>query len=71
MRDGKFVGGKILLDATRGNIGIAYAMLGAPYRIPVALCPHRFAASDDLAVSISAVSASDLDSSGVKSIFYA
>src|SRR5437762_1200881 len=30
--------GKILLDATSGNTGIAYAMLGAAKRFPVTLC---------------------------------
>jgi S-sulfo-L-cysteine synthase (O-acetyl-L-serine-dependent) len=30
--------GKTLLDSTSGNTGIAYAMLGAAYGIPVALC---------------------------------
>ncbi len=38
LRDGKLFGGKTLLDATSGNTGIAYAMLGAAYRIPVTLC---------------------------------
>jgi len=33
-RDGKFAPGKILLDATSGNTGIAYAMLGAPRDFP-------------------------------------
>src|ERR1700745_1477999 len=31
-------GGKHLLDATSGNTGIAYAMLGAAMRFPVTLC---------------------------------
>jgi cysteine synthase B len=35
---GKLVGGKSLLDSTSGNTGIAYAMLGAAYGIPVTLC---------------------------------
>ena len=38
LRDGKLGKGKILLDATSGNTGIAYAMLGAAYGIPVTLC---------------------------------
>jgi cysteine synthase B len=38
LRAGKLGGGKILLDSTSGNTGIAYAMLGAAYGIPVTLC---------------------------------
>lgn len=37
-RSGKFAAGKILLDATSGNTGIAYAMLGAAEGFPVTLC---------------------------------
>ncbi len=37
-RSGQFRPGKILLDATSGNTGIAYAMLGAAERFPVTLC---------------------------------
>src|SRR5271168_4531892 len=37
-RSGKFSPGKILLDATSGNTGIAYAMLGAAEDFPVTLC---------------------------------
>ncbi len=37
-RDGKFAPGKTLLDATSGNTGIAYAMLGAVEGFPVTLC---------------------------------
>ena len=37
-RNGKFAPGKILLDATSGNTGIAYAMLGAAEGFPVTLC---------------------------------
>src|SRR5271165_5341683 len=37
-RSGKFAPGKILLDATSGNTGIAYAMLGAAEKFPVTLC---------------------------------
>jgi cysteine synthase B len=37
-RDGKFGPGKILLDSTSGNTGIAYAMLGAAQGFPVTLC---------------------------------
>jgi len=35
---GRFEAGKILLDATSGNTGIAYAMLGAAEGFPVTLC---------------------------------
>jgi cysteine synthase B len=37
-RSGKFSAGKTLLDATSGNTGIAYAMLGAAEGFPVMLC---------------------------------
>ncbi|HKI26628.1 MAG TPA: cysteine synthase family protein [Candidatus Sulfotelmatobacter sp.] len=37
-RTGKLVPGKILLDATSGNTGIAYAMIGAALGFPVTLC---------------------------------
>src|ERR1700680_466891 len=37
-RSGRFSPGKILLDATSGNTGIAYAMLGASGGFPVTLC---------------------------------
>jgi cysteine synthase B len=37
-RSGAFHAGKILLDSTSGNTGIAYAMLGAAERFPVTLC---------------------------------
>jgi S-sulfo-L-cysteine synthase (O-acetyl-L-serine-dependent) len=37
-RTGQLRAGKILLDATSGNTGIAYAMLGAAERFPVTLC---------------------------------
>jgi cysteine synthase B len=37
-RDGKLAPGKILLDSTSGNTGIAYAMLGAALEFPVTLC---------------------------------
>ncbi|MGB8582172.1 MAG: cysteine synthase family protein [Candidatus Sulfotelmatobacter sp.] len=37
-RSGRFAPGKILLDATSGNTGIAYAMLGAAEGFPVTLC---------------------------------
>ena len=37
-RSGSLSDGKILLDATSGNTGIAYAMLGAAEGFPVTLC---------------------------------
>ena len=37
-RSGQFTDSKILLDATSGNTGIAYAMLGAAEKFPVTLC---------------------------------
>lgn len=37
-RSGKFPPGKILLDSTSGNTGIAYAMIGAAEEFPVTLC---------------------------------
>ncbi|MGA7294082.1 MAG: cysteine synthase family protein [Terriglobales bacterium] len=37
-RSGKLAPGKILLDSTSGNTGIAYAMLGAALAFPVTLC---------------------------------
>src|ERR1035441_8817865 len=37
-RSGQFAPRKILLDATSGNTGIAYAMLGAAEGFPVTLC---------------------------------
>ena len=37
-RSGKFTRGKILLDSTSGNTGIAYAMIGAAEGFPVTLC---------------------------------
>jgi S-sulfo-L-cysteine synthase (O-acetyl-L-serine-dependent) len=37
-RSGRLSAGKILLDATSGNTGIAYAMLGAAEGFPVTLC---------------------------------
>ncbi len=38
MRSGELRPGKVILDATSGNTGIAYAMLGAALGYPVALC---------------------------------
>jgi S-sulfo-L-cysteine synthase (O-acetyl-L-serine-dependent) len=37
-RSGKLAPGKILLDSTSGNTGIAYAMFGAALGFPVTLC---------------------------------
>jgi cysteine synthase B len=37
-REGKLIPGKTLLDATSGNTGIAYAMLGSAMGFPVVLC---------------------------------
>jgi cysteine synthase B len=37
-RDGQLTRGKALLDATSGNTGIAYAMIGAAQGFPVVLC---------------------------------
>jgi cysteine synthase B len=37
-RNGKLPPGRILLDSTSGNTGIAYAMIGAAQRIPITLC---------------------------------
>ena len=37
-RSGQFSPGKVLLDSTSGNTGIAYAMLGAAQGFPVTLC---------------------------------
>ena len=38
LRLGRLGAGKTLLDSTSGNTGIAYAMLGAAYGIPITLC---------------------------------
>jgi cysteine synthase B len=38
LRSGKLGAGISLLDSTSGNTGIAYAMLGAAYVIPITLC---------------------------------
>lgn len=38
LRSGSLGSGKALLDSTSGNTGIAYAMLGAAYGIPITLC---------------------------------
>ena len=41
IEDGRFTDGKILLDSTSGNTGIAYAMIGAVLGFPVELCMPR------------------------------
>jgi len=38
LRSGALGAGKVLLDATSGNTGIAYAMVGAAKGIPITLC---------------------------------
>lgn len=38
LRSGALSGGRRLLDATSGNTGIAYAMIGAAHGVPVTLC---------------------------------
>jgi cysteine synthase B len=38
LRSGELGAGESLLDSTSGNTGIAYAMLGAAYGIPITLC---------------------------------
>lgn len=38
LHSGKLRAGKTLLDSTSGDTGIAYAMLGAAYGIPITLC---------------------------------
>src|SRR5262245_49673820 len=38
LRTGQLKPGKMLLDSTSGNTGIAYAMIGAAQGIPVTLC---------------------------------
>ena len=45
-RRGRLYPGKTILDATSGNTGIAYAMLGAVRRYPVALCLPKNASEE-------------------------
>jgi cysteine synthase B len=45
-RTGKFSRGRILLDATSGNTGIAYAMIGAVMGFPVKLCIPKNASEE-------------------------
>src|SRR3989442_281037 len=40
-RSGRLSAGKTILDATSGNTGIAYAMIGAACGYPVSLCLPR------------------------------
>ncbi|MGA7924301.1 MAG: cysteine synthase family protein, partial [Thermoplasmata archaeon] len=41
LRDGRLTGGRTLLDASSGNTGVAYSMLGAALGFPVELCVPR------------------------------
>jgi len=45
-RSGRLYPGKTILDATSGNTGIAYAMIGALRRYPVTLCLPRNASEE-------------------------
>ena len=45
-RSGRLYPGKTILDATSGNTGIAYAMLGAMRRYPVTLCLPKSASEE-------------------------
>jgi cysteine synthase B len=45
-RSGRLYPGKTILDATSGNTGIAYAMIGAARRYPVTLCLPRNASDE-------------------------
>jgi cysteine synthase B len=45
-RSGRLYPGKTILDATSGNTGIAYAMLGAVLRYPVTLCLPKNASEE-------------------------
>jgi cysteine synthase B len=45
-RTGRLYPGKTILDATSGNTGIAYAMLGAVRRYPVTLCLPKNASEE-------------------------
>lgn len=46
IRSGKLRPGKILLDATSGNTGIAYAMIGAALGFPVTVCLPKNASAE-------------------------
>jgi cysteine synthase B len=45
-RQGRLYPGKTILDATSGNTGIAYAMIGAARRYPVTLCLPKNASEE-------------------------
>jgi len=45
-RSGRLTRGKTILDATSGNTGIAYAMIGAALGYPVAVCLPRNASAE-------------------------
>jgi S-sulfo-L-cysteine synthase (O-acetyl-L-serine-dependent) len=45
-RSGRLYPGKTILDATSGNTGIAYAMIGAARRYPVTLCLPKNASEE-------------------------
>ncbi len=45
-RSGRLYPGKTILDATSGNTGIAYAMIGALRRYPVTLCLPKNASEE-------------------------
>src|SRR5213594_2333283 len=45
-RSGRLYPGKTILDATSGNTGIAYAMIGALRRYPVVLCVPKNASEE-------------------------
>ena len=45
-RSGRLYPGKTILDATSGNTGIAYAMLGSARRYPVTLCVPKNASEE-------------------------
>src|SRR6185503_8331228 len=45
-RSGKLTRGKTILDATSGNTGIAYAMVGAARGHPVTVCLPRNASAE-------------------------
>src|SRR6266496_4898426 len=45
-RSGRLYPGKTILDATSGNTGIAYAMIGAVRRYPIILCVPKNASAE-------------------------
>lgn len=50
LSDGAFQAGKVLLDSTSGNTGIAYAMIGAALSFPVTLCIPENASRERVSV---------------------